>query len=148
MIHRTSSRRRGAEAVEFALICLPLFLGIMGMIELARAFMVSEMMNHASREGVRTATLKGKTYDDVVAAVNNAASPARISNVTTTVVVTSTSGTVTTPTNNSTFAAAALSGSSIKVTASVNYGNVTWLPFHWFVKSGAKLSTTASMQKE
>lgn len=64
-----SDRRRGASAVEMALVT-PLFLMLMfGITEFGRAMMVSKMVANAAREGARTAVLDGATNAEVTSQV-------------------------------------------------------------------------------
>lgn len=68
-ICRTDHHRRGAAAVEFALVA-PLFLGlVLGIVEFGRAMMVGQLVTNAAREGARLAVLNGATNDQVEAAV-------------------------------------------------------------------------------
>lgn len=52
-----SRKRRGAAAVEFAVVAPVLFLMIFGLIEFGRMIMVQQALTNAAREGCRTATL-------------------------------------------------------------------------------------------
>lgn len=54
---RTEPKDRGAAAVEFALIMLPLVLLIMGVVEFGRAYNVQTTVSGAAREGVRVMSL-------------------------------------------------------------------------------------------
>jgi Flp pilus assembly protein TadG len=62
--------RRGAAAVEFAIIAPLFFLLILGMIEIGRAVMVQQIITNASREGARLAVLPGENNTNVVNRVN------------------------------------------------------------------------------
>ncbi|WP_164103200.1 TadE/TadG family type IV pilus assembly protein [Candidatus Laterigemmans baculatus] len=59
--HRTTRRRRGAAAVEFALIAPLMLLFTFGMIESARLMMVKNAAVQATREGARMAVLPSAT---------------------------------------------------------------------------------------
>lgn len=48
---------RGAAAVEFALVLIPLLLIVFGLIDFGRAFYTQISLDHIAREGVRTAAL-------------------------------------------------------------------------------------------
>lgn len=64
-------RRRGASAVEMALV-LPVFLVvILGIIEFGRAMMVSNLITNAARQAGRMSTLEGTTNAEVTAYINN-----------------------------------------------------------------------------
>ena len=54
---RSEGRDRGAAAVEFALVLLPLVLLVFGIIVFGRAFQIQSSLSMAAREGVRVATL-------------------------------------------------------------------------------------------
>src|SRR3954452_19389663 len=72
-------RRRGAAAVEFAVV-LPLFVVLVfGMIEYGRMVMVQQIITNASREGARRAVLDGATPSTVQAAVTTYLTDAAIS---------------------------------------------------------------------
>lgn len=61
----SSDRRRGAVAVEMALV-LPLFCSLVfGIIEFGRGFMVAQLVTNAAREGARRAIVDGSTNSDV-----------------------------------------------------------------------------------
>lgn len=76
--------RRGAAAVEFAVVAPVFFLMIFGMIELGRMIMVQQILTNASREGARLAVLDGTASSDVKTAVAKYLTGARIyDNVTT-----------------------------------------------------------------
>ncbi|QGJ70911.1 Hypothetical protein PBC10988_26140 [Planctomycetales bacterium 10988] len=60
------SDRRGVTMTEFAIV-LPVFiLFVLGMIEFGRAFMVTQMLNAATRMGARQGSLDGVSSNDVV----------------------------------------------------------------------------------
>lgn len=62
---RLRRERRGAAAVEFALIAPLMLLFTFGMIEISRMMMVKNAATQASREGARVAVLPGSESDDV-----------------------------------------------------------------------------------
>lgn len=65
IVGRRREKRRGAALVEMAVV-LPLFVSLaLGMIELGRALMMSQLLTNAAREGARLATLTGTTNADV-----------------------------------------------------------------------------------
>lgn len=70
MIRRTRTTPRqqarfGAVTVEFALVLPIFFLVITGIIEFGRAFMVSQLIMNAAREGVRMASFEDATPTQV-----------------------------------------------------------------------------------
>lgn len=60
-----ASRRRGASAVEFALIAPLLLTVVFGIIEFGYLFMARQMVHHAAADATRTAILPGYTDADV-----------------------------------------------------------------------------------
>ena|SRR5947207_5829573 len=66
---------RGAVAVEFALVLIPLLLVVFGIIDFGRAYNAQQTVTQAARVGARLATL-GKSSSAVKTAVVNAAGTA------------------------------------------------------------------------
>ncbi|HZT80445.1 MAG TPA: TadE family protein [Gemmataceae bacterium] len=62
---RPAEARRGAAAVELAVIALFLVLLVTGMVELGRAVMVKTVLTDASRKGAATGASWSKTYADI-----------------------------------------------------------------------------------
>lgn len=62
---------RGAAAVEFALVLIPLMLIIVSMINFGQAFFTQISLDHAAREGVRVAALGGTDYASVATTAAN-----------------------------------------------------------------------------
>jgi Flp pilus assembly protein TadG len=114
---RSSCRkRRGAAAVEFAVVAPVFFILIFGMIEFGRMVMVQQILTNASREGARKAVLDGSTAADVNTTVINLMSDAKIA-------VTAANVTIN-PTNPGT----ANFGDPVTVTVQVPFSQVSWLP--------------------
>jgi len=131
---RTCRRnRRGAAAVEFAVVSPVLFLLIFGMIEYGRMVMVQQVITNASREGARKAVLDGSTTSDVTTVVSNYLTSANISGATTTVSPS--------PPSNATY------GGTVTVTISVPYSSVSWLPHNFWLGSKT-LTATSAMRRE
>ena len=63
-------RRRGAAAVEFAVVAPVLLILVFGMIDVGRMIMVQQLMNDAAREGARTASLGGSSFAEVSSRVS------------------------------------------------------------------------------
>src|SRR3990172_1866136 len=113
------SRRRGAAAVEFALVAPLLFLLIfLPMFEFGRGLMVSELVTNAARVRCRTGVLPATDNSDVTSAVNTTLSGQGITGATTTITVNGGSSDV----------SSAQLGDVITVTVSVPYSNVSWIP--------------------
>jgi hypothetical protein len=58
-------RRRGAVAVEFAFVAIPLFVFFFASVEFCRSLMAMNTLEEAAREGCRVAILKGATTANV-----------------------------------------------------------------------------------
>ena len=127
------SGRSGAALVEMAVVFPLLLTMILGMIEMARLGMVSQLLTTAAREGCRVAVIQGKTQADVQARVNAVLAGSGIS-----------VGTVTpTPSNWAT----ASTGTAVTVSLSVPYSRVTWIPLPRFLKT-ATIRASATMNAE
>ncbi|MCC6126581.1 MAG: pilus assembly protein [Pirellulales bacterium] len=113
---RSCRKRRGAAAVEFAIIAPLFFLLVFGMIEFGRMVMVQQILTNASREGARKAVLDGSTTTDVVNTVLTNLSDAKIT--------ASTSNVTINPANPAT----ANYGDPITVTVTIPFSQVSWLP--------------------
>lgn len=71
MVKGRSGIRRGAAAVEMAVL-LPLFIVLLfGLWEASRLVHVQQIVSNAAREGARQAATAAKTTDQVIEAVNN-----------------------------------------------------------------------------
>jgi len=131
-------RRRGASAVEFAIVAPVAFMLILGLIEFGRALMVQHMLNNAARQGARVATIEGKANSDVTTAVNSALQGQPTTNMTTTIMV---NGTVAN-------ANTANPGDEIEVTVALPVSTFTWLPFTQYLKSNASITGVYSLRRE
>lgn len=131
-------RRRGASAVEMALVSPVVIMLLLGMLEAARLGMVVQLLTTAAREGCRVAVLDGMTQTDVQNRITTVLSGSGIS-----------VGTVT-PTCPSQYTwDSAPSGTAITVSLSVPYSEVTWVNvsgFNFF--NGATISASATMSSE
>jgi Flp pilus assembly protein TadG len=125
--------RRGAAAVEFAVVAPVLFLLVFGMIEFGRMVMVQQVITNGSREGARLAVLDGTTTADVTTAVNTYLTGASVQGATVTV-------TPNPPTS-------AAYGAPVTVVVSVSFDQVSWLPTPMFL-SGRELTATTVMRRE
>jgi|SRR6185295_2013812 len=68
---RIASSRRGAAAIEFALVSFFFLVPMLGMIEVGRMIMVQEILINAAREGARTAIAPNKTDANVRTTIDN-----------------------------------------------------------------------------
>ncbi len=125
--------RRGAAAVEFAVV-LPVFITLVfGMIEYGRMVMVQQVITNAAREGCRKAIMDGATSQEVQDIVNNYLESAGITSATITI----------TPSEPSEAGA----GEPVTVSVSVPYDQVSWLPAPMYL-SGTEMSATCVMRRE
>ena len=124
--------RRGASAVEFAVIAPIFILLVLGMIELGRGVMVQQILTNASRVGARRGVVMSATQQEAIDAAEDYAASAGVNGATATV----------TPDP-----ATADPGDEITVAVSVNFGDVTWIPAPWFM-GGAVLNASSVMRKE
>ena len=76
---RKRSTRRGASAVEFALVAPTFFMLILGIIAFGRMMMVQEVLVNAARAGARAAIASGATDASVATVISNCMSAAGIS---------------------------------------------------------------------
>lgn len=126
-------KRRGAAAVEFAVVAPVFLLLVFGMIEYGRMVMVQQVITNASREGARTGVLDGSTNQDVVDVVTQYLNSGSISGATITVV----------PTNPED----AEFGDPVSVTVDIPFSQVSWLPSPMYL-GGKTLSATTVMRRE
>lgn len=130
--HRTSKRRRGAAAVEFALVAPLLFFVVMCSVEFGRAMLVRQVLTNASRVAAREASLPNSTTDSVVETAEEYAEQGGVFSPTVTV----------TPNP-----ATAGVGETLTVTTTVGFDDVSWLPSSWFL-GGINLQAVTAMRKE
>lgn len=125
--------RRGASVVEFAILAPLLFTLFLGMIDVGRAIMASEMIASAAREGARRGIVTGADNTVIEAAVDNSLTNAGISTAQRTVRVR--------VNNTEVDAITAVPGNVIEITVGVPYRNVSWLPVTVFVGDRSLLVT-------
>ena len=127
------ARRRGAAAVEFALVALPLLLLLIGLIDYGWMFLKAQQITQAARAGARTAIVADSTNAKVANTISTWMTQAGIETYTYTV----------TPADVSTVAA----GGAIKVDIKV-MTNTLALANTAIVPVPAELHGIASMAKE
>lgn len=127
-------KRRGASAVEFAIVAPVLFLLIFGMIEYGRMIMVQQIITNASREGAREAVLDGATTttvtDQVRAYLLGTSIDPNDVDVTFNVAPQS-----------------ATAGDAVTVTLTIDFADVSWLPGQWFL-SNTTMRAQTTMRRE
>jgi Flp pilus assembly protein TadG len=132
---KRGGHRKGAVAVEMAMVSPLFILLIFGIFESARVGMATQLLNAAAREGCRVAVLEGKTQDDVQSRVEEVLTGSGIE-----------IGTVT-PTPSDWDSSAA--GTAITVELTVSYGELSWLgdPFG-LAPMNLSASMTMSSERE
>jgi Flp pilus assembly protein TadG len=108
-----TAKRRGANAVEFALVGSLMFVFVLGLVEIGRALMVQHLLVNAARQGCRLGILPGKSNADITTTATNALTTQGVS--------------------GSTDAINAKTGDEITVIVSVPASRITWLPFTRYV---------------
>ena len=126
-------KRRGAAAVEFAVVAPVFLLLVFGMIEYGRMVMVQQVLTNASREGARCAVLDGTTHQEVVDTVTAYLTSGSIQGANITV----------TPTNPED----AGFGDPVTVSVDIGFSQVSWLPSPMYL-GGKTLSATTVMRRE
>lgn len=63
--------RRGGTLVEFALVAPVFFLMVLGIIEIGRAYMVSELLTEAARRACRQGVIEGSSSSAIQSAATN-----------------------------------------------------------------------------
>lgn len=128
--------RRGASAVEMALIA-PVFVTlVLGQIETSRLGMVSQLLTTAAREGCRVAVLPHNDQSDVQDRVNRVLEGSGIP-----------VGTVTPTCPSPAVWDDSPAGTPITVRLSVPYRSVSWLGVPFFLKD-ATVTASATMSSE
>lgn len=128
-------QRRGAAAVEFAVVAPVFLLLVFGMIEYGRMVMVQQVITNASREGARRAVLDGATTAEVNTTVTSYLESASIDGDDATITVTPN------PPTNAGF------GEPVTVTVAIPFDQVSWLPSPMYL-GGTNMSATTVMRRE
>lgn len=131
---------RGVAAVEMALV-LPVFvLTVLGVIEIGRAMMLTQVLENAARTGVRSAILGSTTNSQVTTTVQsfvNSTTNVPTSNVTVTIGVNG---------NNSASLSTAEPGDTISVAVLVPFSSASWVPPTYL--KGKNITAVCTMQHE
>jgi len=126
-------KRRGAAAVEFAVVAPVFLLLVFGMIEYGRMVMVQQVLTNASREGARVAVLDGSTAQEVQDTVSQYLNSGSIQGAVITV----------DPANPTD----AGFGDPVTVSVDIGFSQVSWLPSPMYL-GGQTLSATTVMRRE
>jgi Flp pilus assembly protein TadG len=124
--------RRGAAVTEFAIVAPIFFLMIIGFLEFGRALMVQQVLINASRVGARQAITTGASAAEVETAVEEYADGVAVPGVDVSI---------------SPDPASATAGTTITVTTSVAFSDVSWMASPWFL-GGKTLTASSQMRKE
>ncbi|NND96593.1 MAG: pilus assembly protein [Pirellulaceae bacterium] len=108
--------RRGAAALEMALVLGLLILLVFGIIEMGRAIMVNQVITNAAREGARRAVIPGATNQQVQDRVTGYLDSASITGYTQTIQVNGSPGDL----------SSAPAHAEIQVAVSVPYSDVSY----------------------
>lgn len=133
MIQERPHLRKGAAAVEFALIAPLFFLLLIGIIEFGRGMMVQQVITNATREGAREAALPDATTASVKATVVDFLVGSSIDVSPNDVAV-------------SPNPATAVNNEQITVAVEVPYSDVSWIPGSYLV--GKNLQAFTKMRSE
>jgi Flp pilus assembly protein TadG len=128
--------RRGATAVEFAVVAIPFFILILGIFEVGRAYMVQHLLLAAARQGARVGIVPPNGNDEISAAVGSVMNPAGITSDQISVTVN----------DGSTDAKYAVTGQDITVMVYVPVASVSWLPFTNYVNGNLSAQYTLKRQ--
>jgi Flp pilus assembly protein TadG len=131
-------KRAGATAVEFAVVAPALFLFILGLVEIGRACMVTELLTEAARRACRQGVIEGTSSSNIQQTAVNFLSSVGISSESVNVLVNDVPA-------GSTNVGSMPAYTEITVVVNVPVSNVTWTPL-WFVTGN--LSGQYTMRRE
>lgn len=131
--HARGNARRGASAVEFAIVAPIFFLVVLGIVEFGRMSMVQQIITNAAREGARVGVLDGSTFDSVNTKVQQYLSAAAIKGAKVNV--------------NPNPPSSAGFDQPVSVSVSIPFSDVSWLPSPFFLKK-TTLTANAVMRRE
>jgi Flp pilus assembly protein TadG len=136
--HRPCCRRRGAAAVEFALVLPFLLVLVVGIWELGRMVEVQQILSNAAREAGRQASTGTYTNDQIISNVRDylkdAGLPAQAATNANITVTNTTSGKD---------AASAAELDHFVLTVSVAYSDLRWASLSLFTSSATNLTASA-----
>lgn len=130
--------RRGAALVEFAVVSPVLLILVLGMLEIGRAVMVTEVLTYSARMGARTGAISSGSTANAKTAAEKVLTDSGVSGATVQVMVNGSTGVD---------ASAAKSGDEIAVSVTVPYANVTWITTPDYL-DGKTLSGRVVMRRE
>jgi Flp pilus assembly protein TadG len=134
--------RRGAAAVEFAVVAPLFFLFVFGIIEFGRMVMVQQVLTNASREGARLAVLDGSETGEVEGVIDDYLVGAGIDNSIRDIEIDVTGADGESKTLDSSGY-----GDAVSVAVSVPFDQVSWLPTPLFLE-GVEMRAATVMRRE
>jgi Flp pilus assembly protein TadG len=139
VISRRGKARRGAAAVEFALVATVFFMFVFAIFEIGRLVMLQQIMGEACRQGARRAILENASETTVVNLVQTRLATNSVAGATVT---------ITWPGKTTQPDMTRLGFQDpLTVRATVPYSNVSWLIPTWVV-SGAVMEAQSTMRVE
>lgn len=118
-IYSCPPRRRGAAAVEFAVVSLVFFTFVLAFFEFGRALMVDYVLVNSARQACRAGIIPGATSSQITQTASTALTKGGVAGASVTVLVNGTNAD----------ASSAQSGDRISVSVSVPVASVSWVPF-------------------
>lgn len=134
----SGSIRRAASTVEFAFVAPVFFLLVLGIVEIGRACMVTELLTEAARRACRKGVLEGTSSDTIQQTASDYLTGVGINGESANVYVNDAPA-------GSTNVSAMPAYTEITVVVTVPIANVTWTPI-WFVPGS--LSGQYTMRRE
>ena len=129
----TPKKRRGAAAVEFAVVSPILAIVVIGVVDVGRAVMVQQMLTNAARDACRTAVLDSASASDVISQCETYLASASVPGASATI--------------DPNPLTAADDGDPVTVSVSVPFSSVSWLPTSVFL-NGVTLEGSVVMRRE
>lgn len=131
--NRRQRNRRGASAIEFALIAPIMITFTYGLVEIGRVMLVKQTATHATREGARIAIRPTAETDDVISRVNDELALLSITGAT---VETEPASLEDAP-----------QGSRVTVRVRIDIGSISWIP-DYFDFGTPEIVAESSMRRE
>ncbi|MGI9472377.1 MAG: TadE/TadG family type IV pilus assembly protein [Rubripirellula sp.] len=126
-------QRRGASAIEFALIAPLMIMFTFGLVELGRMMLVKQTATHATREGARVAVRPTADRDEVIQRVEEELALLSITGATIETIPASLED--------------AEPGSDVTIRVSIDIGAVSWIP-DWFEYDVTDIVAESCMRRE
>jgi Flp pilus assembly protein TadG len=136
----SSDRRRGAAAVEFAVVAPLLALFIVGLCEVSRAQMVKSVLTDAARHACRTGIRPAANNAAIIADVNKILSDNHINTSAATITILVNGQAVN--------ASTAKANDEISVKVSIPFGQASWTASFFFIASDTVESETLAMLRQ